>query len=260
MVSTEPLSLFPDADGIDDEELRDAPVVAAPEPTSIAEVGLNEQVVIDLTLKHIRHLGKPSAYDLSERLAIPTPVLNDVLELMKSDGLVEIGGAVGGRHVEYSFVLTERGKQRASEALARNGYLGPAPLPFSRYLAIQQQQSVRQARVTPARVREALTELVLPDELLESVGAAITSGRSMMLYGPSGNGKSSITTAIRLRADPVRRRGRWPGDPHLRRPRAPSPRPRGGRRFDNGGVTDPPDREAGRSSRALRTADRHGQR
>lgn len=197
MVSTEPLSLFPDADGNPDEELNDAPVVAAPEPTSMAEVGLTEQVIIDLTLKTIRHLGKPSAYDLGERMAIPTPVLNEILELMKEDGLVEIGGAVGGRHVEYSFILTDRGKQRASEALARNGYLGPAPLPFSRYLEIQQQQSVRQARVTPERVREALRELVLPTELLESVGAAITSGRSMMLYGPSGNGKSSITTAIR---------------------------------------------------------------
>jgi predicted ATPase with chaperone activity len=130
-------------------------------------------------------------------MAIPPQILNDMLDEMKTDGLVEIGGAVGGRHVEYSFVLTRRGNERAVEAMERSGYLGPAPVPFARYLEILDQQSVRQVQVTPEQVTEALSNLVFADELLESVGAAITSGRSMMLYGPSGNGKSSITTALR---------------------------------------------------------------
>ena len=195
MVATEPLSLFPDSGDLKAES--GASAMHAPEPTSMAEVGLSEQVLIDLTLKMIRHLAKPSAYDLGERMAIPTAVLTEILEVMKEDGLVEIGGAVGGRHVEYSFVLTDRGKRHAAEAFDRNGYLGPAPLPFSQYLNVLQQQSVREARVTPDGVRAALADLVLSDDLLESVGAALTSGRSMMLYGPSGNGKSSITTGIR---------------------------------------------------------------
>ena len=197
MVSTEPRSLFP---GTDDGALEDAtevPAVAAPEPSSMADIGLSDQIVIDLTLKTIRHLGTPSAYDLGERMAIPTAVLNEILERMKDDGLVEIGGAVGGRHVEYAFNLTVRGAERALEAIDRSGYLGPAPLPFSRYLEMQEQQSVRNTTITPEQVREALSSLVFSEELLNSVGAAITSGRSMMLYGPSGNGKSSITAAIR---------------------------------------------------------------
>ena len=86
-----------DAGAFLQEDAPASPAVVAPEPTSVEDIGLPDQILSDLTLKMIRHLGKPSAYGLSERMAVPPPVLNEVLDEMKTDGLVEIGGAVGGR-------------------------------------------------------------------------------------------------------------------------------------------------------------------
>ena len=62
------------------EDAAGTPVMVAPEPTSVADIGLPEQMLIDLTLKTIRHLGNPSAYGLSERMAIPPQILNDILD------------------------------------------------------------------------------------------------------------------------------------------------------------------------------------
>jgi hypothetical protein len=39
--------------------------------------------------------------------------------------------------------------------------------------------------------------LILPTDLIENLGPAVTSGRSILMYGPPGNGKSSISNGIR---------------------------------------------------------------
>jgi len=57
-------------------------------------------------------------------------------------------------------------------------------------------QTVRQIEIDEAWVRHALSHLVVDDELLNRLGPAFNSGRSIFMYGPPGTGKSSITESL----------------------------------------------------------------
>lgn len=46
-------------------------------------------------------------------------------------------------------------------------------------------------------LNNAMGDLVLPDELIGNLGPAVSAGRSILMYGPPGNGKSSISNGIR---------------------------------------------------------------
>ena len=48
----------------------------------------------------------------------------------------------------------------------------------------------------PSRLRPPFSHLVLKEELFNAIGPAIVSGRSVFIYGPPGNGKTSIARAI----------------------------------------------------------------
>ena len=87
---------------------------------------------------------------------------------------------------------------RAALFLDQNGYVGIAPVPivqYQEYMARFRGATPRTA--TPDRVREAFSELVLSDRVLDQLGPAINAQRSMFIYGPSGNGKSLMTQRIR---------------------------------------------------------------
>ena len=59
-----------------------------------------------------------------------------------------------------------------------------------------QSQSIKAARVTPERLDQVFAGLVLAPEMLAQLGPALVSGKPLFLYGPPGNGKTTI--ALRL--------------------------------------------------------------
>jgi predicted ATPase with chaperone activity len=103
--------------------------------------------------------------------------------------------------LQRELALTDRGRQHAAEAFERDRYIGAAPVPYEQYLESQAQQSVSGLRIRSTAVRQALSHLVQSDELVSRVGAAIASTSTLLLHGPSGNGKSAIAAAIRQMLD-----------------------------------------------------------
>ncbi len=132
--------------------------------------------------------------DLVNQLHLARRVVDELLTQMQEESLVEVLGRQSALLPVLS--LTERGRSLAEQARQRNGYLGPAPVPIEQYVQVQSRQSVRGLRVTPDDVSRALSELVQPAAVTEAIGAAVVSGAAMLLYGPSGNGKSTISALI----------------------------------------------------------------
>ncbi len=168
-----------------------------PQPQNADETGLSLSALVDLVVKAIYYAGRPSAQALAAQINLPFAVIDEILAFMKREQIVEVVGTSGVGEQLYNYSLTARGMERADEALQRNQYLGPAPIPFDMYVEVLRRQTVAEMRVSPQDVREALQHMVLPDSLLNALGPAINSGKSMLLYGPSGNGKSTITASIR---------------------------------------------------------------
>ncbi|MEJ2149292.1 MAG: ATP-binding protein, partial [Chloroflexota bacterium] len=95
----------------------------------------------------------------------------------------------------YQYVITSLGISRAREALERSQYAGPAPVPIHRYTkAIIEQH--RKILVSKDIMEQALSHLVVSQRILDMVGPAVNSGRSIFLYGPPGNGKTTISEAV----------------------------------------------------------------
>jgi hypothetical protein len=190
--------LMPDAEpeaGAPAEDGGETPFVS--EPRNVQETGLGLSFLVDLLSKAIYYGADPTPLSLSEQLRLPLRVVDEVLQIMRQQTLVEVQGQAGMGERQYIFALSDKGQRRAAESIERNQYIGPAPVPFERYLEVQARQNIGQMSVSREDVQQALTSLVLPDSVIDSIGAALTSTRSMLIYGESGNGKSSITTAMR---------------------------------------------------------------
>jgi hypothetical protein len=175
-------------------EDTDAPF--RPQPNSVEETGIGFGQLLDLAIKAIYYRGRPSAREVAEAMALPFNVVDATLTFLKREQFIEVVGSSGVGEREYQYALSEKGTERAIEALDRNAYVGPTPVPFEHWVAVVMEQSVRNLRVDAAIVDRALHDLVLTPTTRNLVGPAVNSGRSMLLYGDPGNGKSSIAKGI----------------------------------------------------------------
>jgi hypothetical protein len=166
-------------------------------PKTIEDTGLDEGFLGDLMLKHVYFGGTLPAYDLAQRAALDFHIVNKLLENLKKQHLVSTtggSGALGG--VWFRWSITRQGREKVDEILARDNYRGPAPVPFAQYRAQLAVQRIGDQAITPLKVEYAFNRLVLDPKVVERIGPAIASGRPIFLYGPSGNGKTSMAECI----------------------------------------------------------------
>ncbi len=173
-------------------------VQAPPQPTSLRDTGLTMVMLRDIFLKTVFRRHLTTASDISKAICLPLGLTNDLIEIVREQNLLEaMGNRDAGGHVEMSYALSESGKARAIDALAQSEYFGPMPVPLDDYKAQTERQAVRDISISKQRLQDAMAHLVLPDGLLDQLGPAINSGKSILMYGPPGNGKSSISNGIR---------------------------------------------------------------
>src|SRR5579884_2426185 len=165
-------------------------------PETLAQTGLTLGFLSDLILRILYTRGGMVGLDLSRILCLPFKIVEEALTFLKNEKCVEIlGGDLIGR-ISYRFNLTELGRRRAQEALEQCAYVGPAPVPLEDYVEQVYRQAVTAIEVSPEALRAAFSHLVVSDELFNAVGPAIVSGKSVFIYGPPGNGKTSMAQAI----------------------------------------------------------------
>ncbi len=169
-------------------------------PRSVEETGINLGLLSDLALKFFHFESYLTGRDLAVRMGLPfANVASVVLEFLRREKLCEVRGATGrGGFSEstYEYVLTDRGREMARDALDRGQYVGPTPVPFQEYANAVRQQGLRDVVVHQRQLRKAVAHLVFNERTFEQIGPAINSGRSIFLFGPPGNGKTSIAEAI----------------------------------------------------------------
>jgi len=150
-----------------------------------------------LALKILYFRGYLTGFVVAEAMALPFAGLVDqVLEALKREKFVEVKTQVGFGEGSYQYAITGAGIARAREALERSQYAGPAPVPLSVYNESVRRQSRGRPTVHARIMRQALADLVLSERTFNQIGPAVNSGTSIFLYGPPGNGKTSIARAI----------------------------------------------------------------
>jgi energy-coupling factor transporter ATP-binding protein EcfA2 len=169
-----------------------------PSPISrVSDTGLSQLWLQDLALKILYFRGYLTGFKVAEAMALPFAGLVDqILEALKREKFVEVKTQVGFGEGSYQYAITGAGIARAREALERSQYAGPTPVPLSVYNDSIRRQSRGRPTVHPRIMRQALSELVLSEKLFNQIGPAVNSGTSIFIYGPPGNGKTSIAKAI----------------------------------------------------------------
>jgi len=181
--------------------MLNVPVTAAnvsvpPAPDTLADTGLSADLVRDLLLKVFYVQGAATGHYLSEFLRLPFALIDDELLTLQQRRFIEVRGTTGPNRASYLFDLAGAGRDRAKDALDASQYVGPAPVPLPQYRKWIEAQSIHNAHVTQETLRAGFSHLVLNESLVDALGPAVNSSKSIFLYGHPGNGKTAIAEAI----------------------------------------------------------------
>jgi hypothetical protein len=169
-----------------------------PSPRTLADTGLSVVMMRDILLKSMFRTNQDQVSALSKVICLSVPLTQELVDLARSQKLVTATGTMhataGG---EMGYELTDAGKARALDALSQSEYYGAMPVPLEQYQQQIKRQSVRDIKLNKEQLLSGMGHLILPPDLIDNLGPAVTSGRSILLYGPPGNGKSSISHGIR---------------------------------------------------------------
>ncbi len=169
-----------------------------PPLTRLDDTGLSALWLQDLALKILYFQGYLSGFKIAEEIALPfAGVTDQILEALKREKLIEVKSSqMGLGEGAYQYAITGAGIARAREALERSQYAGPAPVPIEVYNEAIKRQSRHRVAVTQRHMRQLLSQLILSPGTFERLGPALNSGTSIFLYGPPGNGKTSVARAF----------------------------------------------------------------
>ena len=163
--------------------------------TTIAQLGVPASLATDLIYRILFTEGDVTVGRIAEITHLYPQIVDDLMSTLQHDHLAEVVKA-GVMRVSYTYRLTEEGANRARDAMARTQYIGPFPIDIEAYRKALIAQTNERQRMTPAEVKQAISHLILPDQFHRRIGPAINSGSSLFLYGPPGNGKTTVAQII----------------------------------------------------------------
>lgn len=164
-----------------------------PAPQSVAETGLDDGFLVTLLTKIMYRLSLELPSQLCQAIKLEIRIVEQLLNLGREKRLVEPLGQLGA---ELRYALTDKGRHWAMEALTQSEWAGPAPVTLEAFSAQCKRQTIRGEVLSRLMLERAFADLMFPEHLMAQLGPAVNSGASILLYGPPGNGKSSISEAV----------------------------------------------------------------
>ncbi len=168
-----------------------------PEPRSIEETGQTLAFLADLVLKVMYTRGFLMGHEIADAVKLPfANIVDRALDYLRREHLTEVRGSGGFGESSYQYVISDEGRARARELMNQNQYSGPAPVTVDVYNHAVRDQSLSGQIITREMMQRCLAHLILPDNILDQLGPAINSGKSVFLFGNPGNGKTAIAEAM----------------------------------------------------------------
>jgi predicted ATPase with chaperone activity len=164
------------------------------QPKTVEETDLDFGFLSDLALKTVYADASCTTARAAEKMCLPIPITESLLQHLYNEKLVEIRGQIS--FMNHRYAMLDRGWQRVNRLLDLSGYIGPTPVSLQAYTEVVSQQSQAREIITPGMVKKALSELVLPEQTVETAGLVASSRQSLFMFGESGNGKTSIAVSL----------------------------------------------------------------
>lgn len=174
--------------------------VAPPRIFDVEKLDLAESFVADLVVRRVAAEGTSSLTSLSSALKLTRPLVEKIFQDLRHQKLIDVKGLTSPdpRHSigeDYTFSLTTAGHRLVTERASATQYVGPAPVSLPAYCATICAQRTK-LKLSRELLREILNDLVLPESLIRQLGPALYSQRCLFLYGPTGNGKTSMAERL----------------------------------------------------------------
>jgi hypothetical protein len=166
------------------------------EPASLSDTGIDTTELLALLLKLIYVERLHSVHQFANAIKLPPHLVMDLVRIAVDRHLLESAGSPDAQFGNIRYTLSEEGKRQSLDALQHSRYAGPAPVTLDDFIQQVASQKLTNETVTPQRIRASLADLVVDERLIEQSGPAMTTSRAILLYGPPGNGKTSV--AVRL--------------------------------------------------------------
>jgi hypothetical protein len=174
------------------EICAEEPLCEPIEPESIEETGLSPSILEQLALKILYFRGDLFGQDLSRAIGLKFSVIQDLLETLKLQHFIQVKRSLGMGNVGSELSLTEAGRVRAREFLESNQYADTAPVPLAQYVDLVRRQRPKDGWIDKDKLRHAFTGMVITERILSQIGPAVSSAKSLLVYGKPGDGKTFL--------------------------------------------------------------------
>jgi hypothetical protein len=173
-------------------------------PWNIRDTGLGRALLEHLIFNILYVRGEISGRAVADTMGLSFSVIEPIMDELKVRQFLEVKRSMGYGLISSDFGLSDAGRKRAREYADVHQYAGPAPVPLNQYAAAVDAQRLRRGWLTREVLARAYRHMVMSASSLDQIGPAVNSGKSFLIYGQPGNGKTYLAEAlINLESTPI---------------------------------------------------------